>query len=129
MIVIFSALKTNSMVVNYRTITAPNNFKMYNQELQDIPYSKHVGVTMVTLRQNLKRDKHFDELSIQANTHLDILNSFSLKLSRKCLEILYFIFVRSVLKYWNEIFSNATKENLEEHRKNNIRGYTWHTAY
>ena len=35
-IVSFSALKTNSMVFNYRNITPPNNLKMYNQELQNI---------------------------------------------------------------------------------------------
>ena len=55
-IVSFSALKTNSMVVNYRNIIPSNNLKMYNQELQNIPYSKHLGVT---LQQNLKWDKHF----------------------------------------------------------------------
>ena len=49
-IVSFSALKTNSMVVNYRNITPPNNLKMYSQELQNMPYSKHLGVT---LQQNL----------------------------------------------------------------------------
>ena len=70
-IVSFSALKTISMVVNYRNITPPNNLKMYNQELQNIPYSKHLGVT---LQQNLKWDKHFEEISIKANKRLDILN-------------------------------------------------------
>ena len=93
-IVSFSALKTNSMVVNYRNITPPNNLKMYNQELQNIPYSKHLGVT---LQQNLKWDKHFEEISIKANKRLDILNLLSFKLSRNSLEILYFTFVRSVL--------------------------------
>ena len=83
---------------------------MYNQELQNIPYSKHLGVT---LQQNLKWDKHFEEISIKANKRLDILNLLSFKLSRNSLEILYFTFVRSVLKYSNELFSNATKENLE----------------
>ena len=109
-IVSFSALKTNSMVVNYRNITPPNNLKMYNQELQNIPYSKHLGVT---LQQNLKWDKHFEEISIKANKRLDIQNLLSFKLSRNSLEILYFTFVRSVLEYSNELFSNATKENLE----------------
>ena len=108
-IVSFSTLKTNSMVVNYRNIT-PNNLKMYNQELQNIPYCKHLGVT---LQQNLKWDTHFEEISIKANKRLDILNLLSFKLSRNSLEILYFTFVRSVLEYSNEIFSNATKENLE----------------
>ena len=42
----FSALKTNSMVVNYRNTTPPNNLRMYNQELQNIPHSKHLGVTL-----------------------------------------------------------------------------------
>ena len=98
------------MVVNYRNITPPNNLKMYNQELQNIPYSKHLGVT---LQQNLKWDKHFEEISIKANKRLDILNLLSFKLSRNSLEILYFTFVRSVLEYSNELFSNATKENLE----------------
>ena len=37
---------------------------MYNQELQNIPHSKHLDVT---LQQNLKWDKHFDEISIKAN--------------------------------------------------------------
>ena len=106
----FSALKTNSMVVNYRNITPPNNLRMYNQELQNIPHSKHLGVT---LQQNLKWDKHFDEISIKANKRLDILNSLSLKLSRKSLEILYFSFVRSILEYSNELFSNATNEKME----------------
>ena len=109
-IVSFSALKTNSMVVNYRNITPPNNLKMYNQELQNIPYSKHLGVT---LQQNLKWDKHFEEISIKPNKRLDILNLLSFKLSRNSCEILYFTFVRSVLEYSNELFSNATKENLE----------------
>ena len=108
-IVSFSALKTNSMV-NYRNITPPNNLRMYNQELQNIPHSKHLGVT---LQQYLKWDKHFDEISIKANKRLDILNSLSLKLSRKSLETLYFCFVRSILEYSNEVFSNATNENLE----------------
>ena len=100
-IVSFSALKTNSMVVNYRNITPPNYLRMYNQELQNISHSKHLGVT---LQQNLKWDKHFDEISIKANKRLDILNSLSLKLSRKSLEILYFFFVRSILEYSKELF-------------------------
>ena len=108
-IVSFSAIKTNSMVVNYRNITPPNNFKMYNQELQNIPHSKHLGVT---LQQHLKWDKHFEEISIKANKRLNILNLLSFKL-RNSLEILHFTFVRSVLEYSNELFSNATKENLE----------------
>ena len=112
------------MVVNYRNITPPNNLKMYNQELQNIPYSKHLGVT---LQQNLKWDKHFEEISIKANKRLDILNLLSFKLSRNSLEILYFTFVRSVLEYSNELFSNATKENLElfdkiQKRAGKIRG-------
>ena len=77
--------KTNSMVVNHRNITPPNNLKMYNQELQNIPYSKHLGVT---LQQNLKWDKHFEEISIKANKRLDILNSLSFELSGNSLEIL-----------------------------------------
>ena len=82
---------------------------MYNQELQNIPHSKHLGAT---LQQNLKWDKHFDEISIKANKRLDILNSLSLKLNRKILEILYFSFVRSILEYSNELFSSANNENL-----------------
>ena len=57
------------MVVNYRNITPPNNLKMYNQEFQNIAYSKHLGVT---LQQNLKWDRHFEEISIKANKRLDI---------------------------------------------------------
>ena len=98
------------MVVNYRNITPPNNLKMYNKELQNIPYSKHL---VVTFQQNLKWDKHFEKISIKANKRLDILNLLSFKLSRNSLEILYFTFVRSVLEYSNELFSSATKENLE----------------
>ena len=52
------------MVVNNRNNTPPNNVRMYNQELQNILHSKHLGVT---LQQNLKWDKHFDEISIKAN--------------------------------------------------------------
>ena len=81
-IVSFSALKTNGMLVNYRNITPPNK--------QNIPNSKHLGVT---LQQNLKWDKHFEEISNKANKRLDILNSLSFKLSRNSLEILYFTFV------------------------------------
>ena len=102
--------KNKQYGVNYRNITPPNNLKMYNQELQNIPYSKHLGVTS---QQNLKWDKHFEEISIKANKHLDILNLLSFKLSRNSLEILYFTFVRSVLEYSNELFSNATKEDLK----------------
>ena len=86
------------MVVNVRNITPPNNLKMYNQELQNIPYSKHLGVT---LQQNFKWDKHFEEISIKANKRLDILNLISFKLSGNSLDILYFTFVRSVLEYSN----------------------------
>ena len=89
------------MVVNYRNITPQNNLRLYNQELQNIPHFKHLGVH---LQQNLKWNKHFDEISIKANKRLDILNSLSLGLSRKSLEILYFSFVRIILEYSNELF-------------------------
>ena len=57
--------------------------------------------------------RQIESISIKANKRLDILNLLIFKLSRNSLEILYFTFVRSVLEYSNELFSNATKENLK----------------
>ena len=38
-IINLSAVITYSMLLNYKNITPPNNFRMFNQELQHIPYS------------------------------------------------------------------------------------------
>ena len=101
----------NCHIINSQILNSDlEKLEAWAQQLQNIPYSKHLGVI---LQQNLKWDKHFEEISVKANKRLDILNLLSFKLSRNSLEILYFTFVRSVLEYSHELFSNATKENLE----------------
>ena len=69
--------------------------------------------SLSALKTNSMTNKHFEEISIKANKRLDILNLLRFKLSRNSLDHLYFAFVRSVLEYSNELFSNATTENLE----------------
>lgn len=113
-LVTFNAEKTNSMPIASNVEPPVHHLYMYDRQIENVTHSLHLGVT---LQHNLKWDKHIENSCLKAHKRLDIINSLSLKLSRRTLETLYKSYVRSILEYADVLFTNTTQDNIEKLNK------------
>ncbi len=113
-LVTFNPEKTHSMPITYNYEPPLHPLYMYNQQIDNVTHSLHLGVT---LQHNLKWDRHIENICIKAHKRLDIINFLSLKLSRVTLDTLYKAYVRSILEYADLLFCNTSQDNLDNLNK------------
>lgn len=105
----FNPDKTLSMSIGMGNTELQPDLYMQDTRVNDVAHTQHLGVI---LQRNLKWDQQIESICIKANRRLDIINSLSLKLSRRSLDLLYKTYVRSILEYSDVLFCNSTQENL-----------------
>ena len=113
-LVMFSPPKTESMLVSLRqnTVNQPPLF-FNNNELTSVDSHKHLGIT---ISNDLKWDKHIDNVIKTTGKKVDVLSRLMYRLDRKSLELLYTTYVRPSLEYGDALLCNISitqKENLE----------------
>ena len=106
----FSVEKTKSMFVRYQGNT--DDKLIFNiHELDNVSKYKKLGVI---IQSNLSWNSHIDYICKKASKLFYILNSVSHTLSRKSLETMYFLYVRSILEYTDILLCNTSQENLKQ---------------
>jgi hypothetical protein len=93
----FSAPKTKEMLISTKRDEAIHPPLILNGvEVDSVRSHKHLGVT---LKDDLKWDKHVDDMTTKAKKRLAIMSGLKFKLDRKSLETMYQAFVRPTMEY------------------------------
>jgi hypothetical protein len=101
-LVSFNSEKTETMVIS-RIVNKPHHpsLIMYNQQLEDVKYHKHLGVTM---SDDGSWNKDIELVIDKAYSRLNILRMLKFILDRLSLEKLYLSFIRPLLEYGNVVW-------------------------
>ena len=88
--------KTETMVIS-RKVNKPHHQSliMNNQQLEDVKYHKHLGVT---ISDDGSWNKHIELVIDKAYSRLNILRMLKFRLDRLSLEKLYLSFIRPLLE-------------------------------
>jgi hypothetical protein len=93
----FSAPKTKEMLISQKRDNAVHPPIILNGVTVDqVKSHKHLGVT---LKDDLKWDKHVEDMTNKAKKRLAVMSGLKFKLDRRSLETMYCAFVRPILEY------------------------------
>ena len=81
-----------------------NSIILGDTVIEQVDVHKHLGIY---LRYDLTWSNHVDETCTKALKRLGLLKANKYKLPRKCLEVCYFSFIRSILEYGSPLLTNA----------------------
>lgn len=113
-LVSFSPEKTKSMLCTQKRSPPIPDLFFDGKVLENVIHHKHLGIT---LQSNLKWDNHITEIITKVNKRLDIMTCLKYKLDRKTLEKMYFAFIRPIIEYGNNIWSNCNAKQTEDIEK------------
>jgi hypothetical protein len=104
----FSPPKTKEMLITKKrdNIAHPPIY-LNGVEIKAVKSHKHLGIT---LKDDLKWDKHVEEMANKAKKRLAVMKALKFKLDRKSLETMYTAFVRPLLEY-GDILWDIAQEN------------------
>ncbi len=107
-LVTFNPDKTDIMVFSLRAQHEQFLFNFADQDISSVQRHKHLGVLFSS---DGKWTKHIDTLVERASKELNVLRKLKFKLSRECLERIYFSFIRPLLEYACEVWDNCGEVN------------------
>ena len=101
-LVSFNPQKTETMVIS-RKVNKPHHpsLIMNNQQLEDVKYHKHLGVT---ISNDGSWNKHVELVIDKAYSRLNILRMLKFRLDRLSFEKLYLSFIRPLLEYGDVVW-------------------------
>ena len=120
----FNPNKTEALTFSRKhQIDTPPLF-MNNNPINEVQQHTHLGLT---LQQNGKWTEHLREVITRAKKRVDILRSFTHRLSRHSLQKLYMSFIRPILEYGSTVWDNCSqgmKTELEKVQLSAFRAIT-----
>ena len=103
----FNPPKTDIVIFTNKTIdTLDNNLEFDSEKLAHVDQHKHLGVTF---QANGKWSTHIDNIIHTAGKQLNVLRKVKYQLKRENLSKLYTVFIRPVLEYASEVWSNCSE--------------------
>jgi hypothetical protein len=101
-LVSFNPQKTETMVISQK-VNKPHHpsLIMNNQQLEDVKYHKHLGVT---ISDDGSWNKHIELVIDKSYSRLNILRMLKFRLDRLSLEKLYLSFIRPLLEYGDVVW-------------------------
>ena len=111
-LVLFNPTKTESLIFTRKLnkhVHPP--LCMNDQQLFEVETHKHLGVYFSA---DCTWHKHIDNIKKKAWGRVNVMRKLKFKLDRKSLEIIYMVFIQSLLEYANVIWDNCTLYEKQE---------------
>jgi hypothetical protein len=105
----FSTPKTKEMLISTKRDNAVHPPIILNGATVDqVKSHKHLGVT---LKDDLKWDKHVEDMTLKAKKRLALMKGLKFKLDRRSLETMYLAFLRPILEYADVLWDTPGETN------------------